>query len=444
MFGIGNDQYTQIIDKYFTTREAYKTGKEGHGRSGNRCAKQTRIRRSLEVRLKVQKYIREQRKKKERVTGRQVLDYLVQERFLVIPVDEFGIFEKKPFQSAYRNVRRFLEKLGYRRGRRTGNLVEKESVVLHRQNYLKSFFENREKEPETRLREVYLDESYIHQHYHRFDDSLWDPNDEQDVQISRSPVKGRRYCFVAAIQGPDPRVCATAMSEKAVLAGLVPGSVWTFCPQGHRASTGDYHKVFNGENFLKWWSDQLIPNLRQPSVIMLDNAKYHLVYDETVPKISKMKKQELICYLESKGVSMEGQHTAIQLRTMARQWIKEHEKYAIVKIAEGAGHRVLFTPPYHSDLQPIELVWAQIKGNVGRKYNYETTLELVYNRLMEEFYRLEHHGHTSIGKMIEKCSQKAAEMYQKQLEADESDEYGSDENEPKDNDTDEESLECSE
>ena len=75
------------------------------------------------------------------------------------------------------------------------------------------------------------------------------------------------------------------------------------------------------------------------------------------------------------------------------------------------------------------------------------SLEMVYNRLMEEFYRLEHHGHTSIAKMIEKCSQKAAEMYQEQLEADESDEYGSDESdesEPDDNETDEESLECSE
>jgi hypothetical protein len=34
-------------------------------------------------------------------------------------------------------------------------------------------------------------------------DSIWDPNDDQDVQISKAPSKGRRYCFAAAIQGPD-------------------------------------------------------------------------------------------------------------------------------------------------------------------------------------------------------------------------------------------------
>ncbi len=49
---------------------------------------------------------------------------------------------------------------------------------------------------------------------------------------------------------------------------------------------------------------------------------------------------------------------------MARQWINENEKNAIIKIAEEAGHKVLLTPPYHSDLQPIELVWAHIKGPI--------------------------------------------------------------------------------
>ena len=440
-FGIGNDQYTKILNEYLTNRQPYITGKAGHGRSGNQCAKPTRIVHGLEVTLNVQRFIRERRMRRERVTGRQVLDHLVQEGLLVVPVDDFGIYEKKPFQSAYRTVRRFLEKLGYERGRRTGNLVEKESVVLHRQNYLKKFFENREKEPGNRFREVYLDESYIHQHYHQFDDSLWDPNDEQDVQVSRFPAKGRRYCFAAAIQGPDPSVCVTEASEKQVLAGLVPGTLWSFCPQGPRASSGDYHKVFNGENFLKWWKDQLIPNLHQPSIIMLDNAKYHLVYDETVPKTSKMKKQELIGYLESKGVTLEGQHSVVQLRSMARQWIKEHEKIAIVKIAEEAGHTVLLTPPYHSDLQPIELVWAYIKGNIGRKYNSETTLEVVHNHLIEEFARLEHNGHASVGKMIEKCARKGAEMYQEQLVADEPDEYGSEESDNDAIDSEQEDVE---
>ena len=35
-------------------------------------------------------------------------------------------------------------------------------------------------------------------------------------------------------------------------------------------------------------------------------------------------------------------------------------------MARDRGHEVLFTTPYYSDLQPIDLVWAAIKGNMGK------------------------------------------------------------------------------
>jgi hypothetical protein len=72
---------------------------------------------------------------------------------------------------------------------------------------------------------------------------------------------------------------------------------------------------------------------------------------------------------------------------------------------------VLFTPAYHSDLQPIELVWAQVKGNVGRQYSNQITLNLVYERLMHEFNQLEDSGHQSINGMIEKCASLAAQFH---------------------------------
>jgi hypothetical protein len=65
---------------------------------------------------------------------------------------------------------------------------------------------------------------------------------------------------------------------------------------------------------------------------------------------------------------------------------------------------VLFTPVYHSDLQPIKLVWARVKGIVGRPYFNQTTLEMVYDQLMHEFNQLEDSGHASINGMLEKCA----------------------------------------
>lgn len=45
---------------------------------------------------------------------------------------------------------------------------------------------------------VHIDESYIHKNYYRYDDSLNDPNDEQD-HTTGIAHKGQRYCSFAAI-----------------------------------------------------------------------------------------------------------------------------------------------------------------------------------------------------------------------------------------------------
>jgi hypothetical protein len=99
----------------------YVNGKHGCGRSGNSNEKATRIPRTRECQLLVQAFVRDKRNQRERVTGRQVLDFLLEKDILHIPVDASGSYVKKDFDSAYRNVRRFLETFGYQRGRRTGN-----------------------------------------------------------------------------------------------------------------------------------------------------------------------------------------------------------------------------------------------------------------------------------------------------------------------------------
>ena len=47
-------------------------------------------------------------------------------------------------------------------------------------------------------RVVYMDESYIRKKYQRHENSLFDPNDEQDLEV-KALHKGRRYCFIAVI-----------------------------------------------------------------------------------------------------------------------------------------------------------------------------------------------------------------------------------------------------
>ena len=60
----------------------------------------------------------------------------------------------------------------------------------------------------------------------------------------------------------------------------------------------------------------------------------------------------------------------------------------VQQIAAANQHEVLYTPPHYSDLQPIEMVWAHIKGRIARRYQKGTTLKDVEARLNSEFATL--------------------------------------------------------
>lgn len=42
--------------------------------------------------------------------------------------------------------------------------------------------------------------------------------------------------------------------------------------------------------------------------------------------------------------------------------VKTDDRYRVVRIAEATGHLVVRLPPYHCQLDPIELVWSDVKG----------------------------------------------------------------------------------
>jgi transposase len=211
----------------------------------------------------------------------------------------------------------------------------------------------------------------------------------------------------------------------------VPNSLWRFCPQRKKDSKGDYHKVFNSQNFVGWWRDQLLPNLSGPSIVYMDNAKYHKTYDASVPKLSKTNKAPLQQWMRHVSCEYDDIDLKKVLVKKCRAFIVEKFKYECVQLAENQSHRVVFTAPCYSDLQPIELVWALVKGNVGRQYSVNTTLDLVLQRLDKEFEDLAATGSEVIQKIIDNCAEKAMALYkeeeeqEKQSENDKNDEAAS-------------------
>lgn len=57
--------------------------------------------------------------------------------------------------------------------------------------------------------------------------------------------------------------------------------------------------------------------------------------------------------------------------------IRPAKTYAVVEIAHGMGHRVLFTPPYHPELQPIEIVWGALKNSLTKNRSWNSMSELI-------------------------------------------------------------------
>lgn len=343
----------------------------------NRLPKRTRVPLTKEVLLLVRTFVRERRMAQRRVVAKDVMQLLIQHKILLLNHNN-----SKDTGAALRSVQRFLRRAGYRRGvgKNAMTIAERERLQTRRIKYLQALADN-ELSPNP-LRLVDTDESYLHQFYQREKESFYDPSDPEFRQ-PRIRHKGRRWCFIAAIQS-DAHVPDGEERKESDKAGLIRKSVWIFSPN-KKDSSGDYHKAFNGSNFVNWFKNYLLPSLTRPSLIRLDNAAYHLVLPEDTPTVSKCKKADLQAHCTQYKIAFAPADTCATLKVKLKEYIAENIKPSIVQAAEAQGHKVLFTVPYHSDLQPFELVWAQAKGGVAMEYSADTSLDDVKRRLEHQF-----------------------------------------------------------
>ncbi|XP_011558594.3 uncharacterized protein LOC105389210 [Plutella xylostella] len=130
------------------------------------------------------------------------------------------------------------------------------------------------------------------------------------------------------------------------------------------SKTGDYHGDMNATNFRKWINEKLLPNIPPNSVIVMDNAAYNSTQINKKPTMSSLK-SEMQQWLENQGVQ---HHSAMRkcdlMKIIDEQNTGKH--YKIDEILNENGHIVLRLPPYHPDLNPIELVWGHVKGELER------------------------------------------------------------------------------
>ncbi|XP_050519440.1 uncharacterized protein LOC126893369 [Diabrotica virgifera virgifera] len=123
----------------------------------------------------------------------------------------------------------------------------------------------------------------------------------------------------------------------------------------------DYHDDMDSALFESWFENTLIPKLSKNSVIVMDNASYHSRLIKKVPN-----KFQIQNFLYEEDLYFEETYTKKQLLEVS-QSKQFQKKYAVDDCALNNGHTVLRLPPYFCVLNPIELIWAQLKGNIRRK-----------------------------------------------------------------------------
>ena len=149
---------------------------------------------------------------------------------------------------------------------------------------------------------------------------------------------------------------------------LHAGNEHGFVPRGKLvfkagSSDGDYHSEMNHQNFQRWLTEKLIPNVPDNTVLVLDNAAYHNVQVDRCPTMAT-RKADMQAWLDRHNTTYRPEMVKAELWQLCKQNAKP--VYVADEILGRHGHQVLRLPPYHAEFNPIELIWGNLKGKLSK------------------------------------------------------------------------------
>ncbi len=167
--------------------------------SGTNTLRTSRILNNRDVFHRVRDFVKSRRAARAHITATEVATFMQENVIISINYDENRQFDNKHYHAARRSVRRYLSRNGFQRRRVTGKVQFNAQHIARRNEHVIKILENRAKSDNERFPEVYKDESYVHQHHDQFMNNLYHPT--TGFPEGKTPHKGRRLCFVAAING---------------------------------------------------------------------------------------------------------------------------------------------------------------------------------------------------------------------------------------------------
>jgi len=248
-------------------------------------------------------------------------------------------------------------------GRRRESLKEQDYVIHNRRAYLRQIRANHNPDGTCKRPEVYLDETYINKNHSQ---RLTWYMDEDGPWVNKPSGVGPRLIVVHAVTH----------------GGWVDGAQLVFQA---KKRTGDYHGQMNWENFSRWFTEQLLSSIPKNSLIILDNAGYHNVLGGERFPTSASRKDELREWLTRNGHPWRDD----MLRSELFEECVKHApvpEFRLDLLAATEGHKILRTPQYHPELQPIEICWAVVKNYMAD--NCDFTMTGLRNRLPEAFAKV--------------------------------------------------------
>lgn len=240
------------------------------------------------------------------------------------------------FPGSRSSLHSLIKKIGFQYKKMEGGrqiLMEKEDIVSTRCKFLRILNNNRNiSNPRP---EVYVGETFISQ---------------KDLLGAIGPKskteKGAHFIVVHA------------GGKK----GFVPGGLLIFKP---KTSNARYRNAMTPECFRTWFENHLLPNIPSNSLIIVNNSPGHSKLGVQVPNRS-MKKSDIIHWLVENNIAHDTSISKSELLYLAYS-NKDKYAYEIDEIAQDKGHEVLRLPPYHDHLNPITLIWDNVKSEVKRE-----------------------------------------------------------------------------
>jgi transposase len=299
-------------------------------------------------------------------------------------------------------IHRWLHALGYVFGKkRFSNQAQTYRNALIRGFIYKYAAALKEEEDGTAII-VYMDESYIFAHH--CSKYFWYSLQSKQKDNVRGDNKGKRIIIMHAMT-KDGMLEVEGVEPSNILTELYHSCALIFnevCVDG--ITPADYHDTINGEKFIGWIQQRLIPTFQnvypgKKMYLVLDNAKYHHHRGPDWFSPSNKKKGQLADFLRQRQVQSitvdgcgvipadkfsadargkAGGPTLPQLKNAVKQHLAAHPEINTTvpqQLFDDAGYELIYTPPYVSDLQPIEMIWAFTKALVARQSSRKRTVE---------------------------------------------------------------------